>query len=123
MRARLFERTVAELEARLHRSPTDDEVADEMGMDVEEIRKFLGQLSLVNVVALDELLTDDDGGGAPSLGDTLQDLSALDPQAMAEHGGAPPRPPRGAGQPPRRGEGGGGPLPLAGPPPPPPGGG
>src|SRR3712207_7308184 len=86
MRARLFERTVAELEARLHRSPTDDEVADEMGMDVEEIRKFLGQLSLVNVVALDELLTDEDGGGAPRLGDTLQDTSALDPQAMAEHG-------------------------------------
>ena len=30
-----------------------------MDMDVEEIRKFLGQLSLVNVVALDEMLTDD----------------------------------------------------------------
>jgi RNA polymerase sigma factor FliA len=88
MKARQFERTVAELESRLHRTPTDDEVADEMGMDVEEIRKFLGQLSLVNVVALDELLTDDDGGGAPSLGDTLQDSSALDPQAMAEHGEA-----------------------------------
>jgi RNA polymerase sigma factor for flagellar operon FliA len=88
MKARQFERTVAELEARLHRSPTDDEVADEMDMDVEDIRKFLGQLSLVNVVALDELLTDEDGGGAPSLGDTLQDSSALDPQAMAEHGEA-----------------------------------
>src|SRR6476620_11087965 len=86
MKARQFERTVAELEARLRRSPTDEEVADAMEMDVEEIRKFLGQLSLVNVVALDELLGDDDGGGAPSLGDTLQDSSALDPQAMAEHG-------------------------------------
>jgi RNA polymerase sigma factor for flagellar operon FliA len=80
-------RSVAELEARLHRTPTDEEVADEMDMDVEEIRKFLGQLSLVNVVALDELLTDDDGG-SPRLGDTLQDSGALDPQAMAEHGEA-----------------------------------
>ncbi len=87
MKARQFERTVAELEAKLHRTPTDEEVADEMEMDVEDIRKFLGQLSLVNVVALDELLTDDDGG-APRLGDTLQDTSALDPQAMAEHGEA-----------------------------------
>jgi RNA polymerase sigma factor FliA len=59
-----------------------------MDMDVEDIRKFLGQLSLVNVVALDELLTDDDGGSSPRLGDTLQDSSALDPQAMAEHGEA-----------------------------------
>ncbi|MGY1812170.1 RNA polymerase sigma factor WhiG [Blastococcus sp. SYSU D00820] len=87
MRARQFERTVAALESRLQRSPTDEEVAAEMEMDVEDVRKFLGQLSLVNVVALDELLTDDDGG-APRLVDTLQDSSALDPQAMAEHGEA-----------------------------------
>jgi len=88
MKARQFERTVAELESRLQRTPTDEEVAEAMDMDVEDIRKFLGQLSLVNVVALDELLTDEDGGGAPRLVDTLQDFSALDPQAMAEHGEA-----------------------------------
>jgi len=88
MKARSYERAVAELEARLQRTPTDEEVADVLEMDVEEMRKFLGQLSLVNVVALDELLTDDDGGGSPRLGDTLQDSSALDPQAMAEHGEA-----------------------------------
>ncbi|WP_104524980.1 RNA polymerase sigma factor WhiG [Blastococcus atacamensis] len=87
VKARLFERTVAELEAKYRRTPTDEEVADAMEMDVDDIRKFLGQLSLVNVVALDELLTDDDGG-APRLGDTLQDTTALDPQAMAEHGEA-----------------------------------
>jgi RNA polymerase sigma factor FliA len=88
MKARQFERTVAELESRLQRTPTDEEVAEAMDMDVEDIRKFLGQLSLVNVVALDELLTGEDGGGAPRLVDTLQDFSALDPQAMAEHGEA-----------------------------------
>ena len=78
MKARQFERTVAALEAKLQRSPTDEEIADEMEMDVEEIRKFLGQLSLVNVVALDELLVDDDGS-APRLVDTLKDTTALDP--------------------------------------------
>jgi RNA polymerase sigma factor FliA len=87
MKARQFERSVAALESRLQRSPTEEEVATEMEMDVEEVRKFLGQLSLVNVVALDELLSDDEGG-APRLVDTLQDTSALDPQAMAEHGEA-----------------------------------
>jgi RNA polymerase sigma factor FliA len=86
-KARHFERTVAALESRFQRSPTEEEIADEMDMDVEEIRKFLGQLSLVNVVALDELLVDDDGS-APRLVDTLKDTSALDPQAMAEHGEA-----------------------------------
>ena len=88
MRARQFERTVASLESRLRRSPTDEEIAAAMEMDVEEVRKFLGQLSLVNVVALDELLTDEDGGSSPRLVDTLKDTSALDPQAMAEHGEA-----------------------------------
>jgi RNA polymerase sigma factor for flagellar operon FliA len=88
MKARQFERAVADLEARFQRTPTDEEVAEAMEMDVEDVRKFLGQLSLVNVVALDELLTDDDGGGSPRLGDTLQDSTALDPQAMAEHGEA-----------------------------------
>jgi RNA polymerase sigma factor for flagellar operon FliA len=88
MKARQFERAVAQLESTLQRTPTDEEVAEAMDMDVEEIRKFLGQLSLVNVVALDELLVDDDGGSAPRLVDTLQDSTALDPQAMAEHGEA-----------------------------------
>jgi RNA polymerase sigma factor for flagellar operon FliA len=87
MKARAFERAVADLEAKFQRTPTEEEVAEVLDMDVEEVRKFLGQLSLVNVVALDELLGDDDGG-SPSLGDTLQDSSALDPQAMAEHGEA-----------------------------------
>jgi len=87
MKARQFERTIAALEARLQRNPTEEEIADEMEMEVEEVRKFLGQLSLVNVVALDELLVDDDGS-APRLVDTLKDTSALDPQAMAEHGEA-----------------------------------
>jgi RNA polymerase sigma factor for flagellar operon FliA len=88
MKARQFERAVASLESRLQRTPTEEEVADELEMDVEEVRKFLGQLSLVNVVALDELLTDDEGGSSPRLVDTLKDTSALDPQAMAEHGEA-----------------------------------
>jgi RNA polymerase sigma factor FliA len=87
-RARRFERPTAALEARLQRTPTEEEIADEMDMDVEDVRKFLGQLSLVNVVALDELLVDDDGGGSPRLVDTLKDTAALDPQAMAEHGEA-----------------------------------
>jgi RNA polymerase sigma factor FliA len=88
MKARQFERAVAALESRLQRTPSEEEVAAELEMDVEDVRKFLGQLSLVNVVALDELLTDDDGGSSPRLVDTLQDSSALDPQAMAEHGEA-----------------------------------
>src|SRR4030095_168809 len=84
MKARAFERAVADLESKFQRTPTEEEVADVLYMDVEEVRKFLGQLSLVNVVALDELLGDDDGG-SPRLGGTLPDSSAPHPPASAQH--------------------------------------
>ena len=85
MKARAYERTVAELEAQLQRSPTDEEVAEALDMDVEDVRKFLGQLSLVNVVALDELMSHEEGGSAPRLIDKLLEANALDPQDMSEH--------------------------------------
>ena len=89
MKARQYERTVAELEAQAPAHPDRRRGRRRRWTwTSRRSRKFLGQLSLVNVVALDELLTDDDGGGSPRLGDTLQDSSALDPQAMAEHGEA-----------------------------------
>ncbi len=81
-KAREVERTYAELETELHRTPTEPEVADRMGIPLRELHQIFSQVSYVNVVALDELL----GGGAGaekaegmSLGDTLADSKAEDP--------------------------------------------
>lgn len=84
-KARSLERAYAALESRLHRAPTETELAAELGIAVEELQQTFSQLSVVNVLALDELLSvAEDTPGAVSLGETLTDLAADDPVAVFE---------------------------------------
>ncbi|HTY71970.1 MAG TPA: sigma-70 family RNA polymerase sigma factor, partial [Actinomycetes bacterium] len=55
-KAREVERAYAQLEATLHRSPTEPEVAAELGIGLDDLHAIFGQVSFVNVLALDELL-------------------------------------------------------------------
>src|SRR6201996_251445 len=55
-KAREVERAYAALEAKLHRTPTEPEVAGELGIGLSELHSIFGQVSFVNVLALDELL-------------------------------------------------------------------
>jgi RNA polymerase sigma factor for flagellar operon FliA len=84
-KARLIERGYAELEASLGRHPGDAELAAHLGIDLSELHAIFSQLSTVNVLALDELLTASiDRSSGVSLGDTLEDTSAVDPVATFE---------------------------------------
>jgi len=84
-KARTVERGYQALEARLHRSPTEAELAAELEVSVDELQQTFSQISVVNVMALDELLAvTEDQPGAMSLGDTLADLDADDPVAVFE---------------------------------------
>ncbi|MFJ7245153.1 RNA polymerase sigma factor WhiG [Kitasatospora sp. NPDC098652] len=84
-KAKAVERTYATLEARLRRTPHEPEVAAEMGIALEDLHAIFSQLSLANVVALDELLHPvGEGGDRPSLVDTLEDHGADDPVEVAE---------------------------------------
>ena len=79
-KAREVERAYASLETRLHRSPTEAEVAAELGIALEDLHTIFSQVSFVNVVALDELLTaGGEKGDKLSLVDTLEDTKAEDP--------------------------------------------
>ena len=79
-RAREIERVHGKLEHRLHRAPTDDEMALELGLSVEEFQESLTRISNSSVVALDELWTlSDASGDQVSLLDTIQDPDAVDP--------------------------------------------
>src|SRR3954468_19145501 len=79
-KAREVEKAYAALEGRLHRTPTESEVADELGIGVDELHVIFSQVSFVNVVALDELLNvGGDRGDKLSLVDTLEDTKAEDP--------------------------------------------
>jgi RNA polymerase sigma factor FliA len=83
-KAREIERANSKLEHRLHRAPTDQEVADELGMTMEDFQDALTRISNSSVIALDELWTlSDSSGDQVSLLDTIQDPDAIDPaQAM-----------------------------------------
>src|SRR5512144_2486872 len=79
-KAREIERANAKLENQLRRAPTDQEMADQLEVTVEEFQESLMRISNSSVVALDELWTVSDASGDQvSLLDTIQDPQALDP--------------------------------------------
>jgi RNA polymerase sigma factor for flagellar operon FliA len=83
-RARDIERAIAELEARLGRAPTDEEIAQRLGLSEEELNESLGEISRTSVAALDELWSVS-GGDQVALIDTLEDTQGPNPQsALAE---------------------------------------
>jgi RNA polymerase sigma factor FliA len=84
-RAREIERTHAKLEHRLHRTPTDEEMARDLGLSAEEFQEALVKISNSTVVALDELwAVSDASGDQVSLLDTIQDHDAPDPQQLLD---------------------------------------
>jgi RNA polymerase sigma factor for flagellar operon FliA len=84
-KAREVERAYASLEGELHRTPTEAEVAQRLGMTLEDLHAVFSQVSYVNVVALDELLTvGGEKGDKLSLVDTLEDTKAEDPVTAFE---------------------------------------
>ena len=79
-KAREVEKAYATLEAQLHRTPSEAEVAAELGIKLEDLHQIFSQISFVNVVALDELLSvGGEKGDKLSLVDTLEDTKAEDP--------------------------------------------
>jgi RNA polymerase sigma factor FliA len=84
-RAREIERVHGKLEHRLHRAPTDEEMARELELTVDEFQEWLVRISNSTVVALDELWSVSDASGDQvSLLDTLHDPDAPDPQQLLD---------------------------------------
>jgi RNA polymerase sigma factor FliA len=84
-RAREIERANLKLEHELQRAPTDEEMASELGVSVEEFQDALVQIANSTIAALDELWTvSDSSGDQVSLLDTLQDPEAPDPAKVMD---------------------------------------
>jgi RNA polymerase sigma factor for flagellar operon FliA len=80
-RARDIERAMAELEAKLGRAPTDEEIAKKVGLTQDELGDSLTEISRSSIAALDELWTvGSSGGDAIALIDTIEDQAAQGPQ-------------------------------------------
>jgi RNA polymerase sigma factor for flagellar operon FliA len=86
-RAREIERANQKLESRLQRAPSDEEMASELEMTVQDFQDALVQISHSTIIALDELWnTSDQNGDSVSLLDTLPDNNAPSPEAVVDQG-------------------------------------
>ena len=86
-RAREVERANAKLEHTLQRAPTDQELAAELGITVDELNESLLAISHSSIVALDELWSvSDSSGDQVSLMDTIEDPNAPDPSRALDVG-------------------------------------
>ncbi|MGH2740216.1 MAG: RNA polymerase sigma factor WhiG [Actinomycetota bacterium] len=85
-KARQVDKANNELEAKLGRAPTDAEVAERLGMELEELHDVVGQISFVSVMALEETVAGgDDRSESRSLLDTLSDAGLGASAGMEEH--------------------------------------
>jgi RNA polymerase sigma factor for flagellar operon FliA len=84
-KAREVERAIGKLENDLRRPPSDGELAEELGVSIDDLQEMLNQINLVSVVALDELLSPGgEKGEKVSLVDTLEDADAPNPEMTFE---------------------------------------
>jgi RNA polymerase sigma factor FliA len=85
-RARDIERAIADLESRLTRAPTDEEIAARLGITENEFQDSLLEISRSSIAALDELwASPGSSGDAVALIDTIEDPTAAEPQAAMAH--------------------------------------
>jgi RNA polymerase sigma factor FliA len=81
-RARDIERAMADLERVLHRAPTDEEIAEKLGITEDELDDSLTDISRSSIAALDELWTiSGSSGDQVSLIETIEDTTGPEPQA------------------------------------------
>jgi RNA polymerase sigma factor FliA len=84
-RARQIERAIGELEAKLGRAPTDEEIAGRIGISVDELDESLSDIARSSIAALDELWSVSGEGDQVSLLDTLEDPDSVrPPEALDE---------------------------------------
>jgi RNA polymerase sigma factor for flagellar operon FliA len=83
-RARQIERKSAELENKLQRVPTDEEIASALNMSVDEFQDAITQIATSSIVALDEMWTVSSSGEPLSLIDTIGDSRMTDPAAVLD---------------------------------------
>ncbi len=85
-RARDIENAYIALENRNKRSPSDEEVAGEIGITVKEFNDILTKLSYTSVVSFEELWGGGDRDEKTSVLGTIEDESAEDPVEVLESG-------------------------------------
>jgi RNA polymerase sigma factor for flagellar operon FliA len=83
--ARKIERSSAALENKLHRAPTDEEIAKDLDISEDEFQEALTKISSSSIVALEELWTiSSTGTESVALIDTIEDRQSKDPASVVD---------------------------------------
>lgn len=82
--SREIEEIIAELEARLGRSANDVEIADALGMSVEEFHQVLLKISGTSVVSLTDLRFGSDDANQIPVADSIEAPASLNPDVIVE---------------------------------------
>jgi RNA polymerase sigma factor for flagellar operon FliA len=77
-RARRIESSIADLEHKLQRPPTEEEVAADLEMDIGDFRDALAQIGRSGIAALDEFVSND---SSTSMGEMIADPLGVSPEA------------------------------------------
>ena len=72
-KARMVEKAIVKLEAKLLRSPSDEEIASELSISAKDLGDILTETRRLGVAALDEIMSGAERGDAATLGDTIAD--------------------------------------------------
>ena len=83
-KSREIEETIADLEARLGRSASNEEIASAMGLDIEEYNSLLLKISATSVVSLTDLIFYNDDAEEFSVGDIIEAPPSLNPDVIVE---------------------------------------
>ncbi|MGV3719757.1 MAG: FliA/WhiG family RNA polymerase sigma factor [Actinomycetota bacterium] len=73
---KLLERTYSSVESRLGRPGSDEEVAGDLGTDVDGLHKMLSDVAQASVLSLDEMLFSSEPDATLRVVDTVEDTSA-----------------------------------------------
>ena len=83
--ARQIEKSSAALENKLHRAPTDEEIARDLKISDDEFQHALTRISSSTIVALEELWTiSSTGTESVALIDTIEDKGSKDPASVVD---------------------------------------
>jgi RNA polymerase sigma factor for flagellar operon FliA len=81
-KSRRLERAYGEVEQRLGRSASDDEVADSLGLQLEKFHELLNQVRGISLVNLEEIRgTNSDGDRTGTYADIIEDVNSENPFA------------------------------------------
>jgi RNA polymerase sigma factor for flagellar operon FliA len=83
-KARRIQEAIGRAEARLDRSATDQDIADELGIDVEALDRWTWEISKGTYLSLDELITVDEAHNTATLIDFISDGASPDPEFVIE---------------------------------------